>query len=184
MPLAVKGQSPNHWITREIPKSTFEFYLCLSLFNWDECVSVCQVTSVVSDSATQWTVARQAPLSMGFSRVEYWGGWLFSSRGSFWPRDQARFSHVSYIWQPGSLPLAPPGKSYWDRAPAITSWVFSASVSCFTLTGKKFILQLRLPHNTHLYQYTKNANTSLFSSPFLSSHFYKVEDRQWEQKGF
>ena len=24
--------------------------------------------------ATQWTVARQAPLSMGFSRQEYWNG--------------------------------------------------------------------------------------------------------------
>ena len=28
---------------------------------------MCQVTSVVSDSATLWTVTRQAPLSMGFS---------------------------------------------------------------------------------------------------------------------
>ena len=30
--------------------------------------------SVMSDSATAWTVARQAPLSMGFSRQEYWSG--------------------------------------------------------------------------------------------------------------
>ena len=29
---------------------------------------------VVSDSATPWTKARQAPLSMGFSRQEYWSG--------------------------------------------------------------------------------------------------------------
>ena len=28
--------------------------------------------SVVSDSATPWTVAHQAPLSMEFSRQEYW----------------------------------------------------------------------------------------------------------------
>ena len=28
--------------------------------------------SVVSDSVTPWTVARQAPLSIGFSRQEYW----------------------------------------------------------------------------------------------------------------
>ena len=26
-----------------------------------------------------WTVARQAPLSMGFSRQEYWSGWPFPS---------------------------------------------------------------------------------------------------------
>ena len=30
--------------------------------------------SAVSDSATSWTVACQAPLSMGFSRREYWSG--------------------------------------------------------------------------------------------------------------
>ena len=30
--------------------------------------------SVVFDSLTPWTVARQAPLSMGFSRQGYWSG--------------------------------------------------------------------------------------------------------------
>ena len=29
------------------------------------------VTSVVSDSVTQWTITHQAPLSMGFSEHEY-----------------------------------------------------------------------------------------------------------------
>ena len=33
----------------------------------------------VSDSATLWTVARQAPLSMEFSRQEYWSGLPFIS---------------------------------------------------------------------------------------------------------
>ena len=32
--------------------------------------------------ATPWTVACQAPLSMGFSRQEYWSGLLFSSPGN------------------------------------------------------------------------------------------------------
>ena len=31
--------------------------------------------------ATPWTVAHQAPLSMGFSRQEYWGGLPFPSPG-------------------------------------------------------------------------------------------------------
>ena len=30
--------------------------------------------SVVTDSATPWTEARQAPLPMEFSRQEYWSG--------------------------------------------------------------------------------------------------------------
>ena len=37
--------------------------------------------SVMSDSATPRTAARQAPLSMEFSRQEYWGGLSFPSPG-------------------------------------------------------------------------------------------------------
>ena len=33
--------------------------------------------------ATPWTVAYQAPLSMGFSRQEYWSGLSFPSPGIF-----------------------------------------------------------------------------------------------------
>ena len=32
------------------------------------------VALVVSDSVTPWTLARQVPLHMGFSRQEYWSG--------------------------------------------------------------------------------------------------------------
>ena len=36
----------------------------------------------MSDSfATPWTVARQAPLSMGFARQEYWSGLPFPDPG-------------------------------------------------------------------------------------------------------
>ena len=37
--------------------------------------------SAVSDFATPGTVARQAPLSMGFPRQEYWSGLPFPSPG-------------------------------------------------------------------------------------------------------
>ena len=40
-------------------------------------VGVCVLSrSVMSDSVTPWTVARQVPPSMGFSRQEYWSGLL------------------------------------------------------------------------------------------------------------
>ena len=43
------------------------------------CVSAC---SVVADSfVTLWTVAHQAPLSMGSPRQEYWSGWPFLPPG-------------------------------------------------------------------------------------------------------
>ena len=35
----------------------------------------------MSDSAAPWTVAHLAPLSMGFSRQEYWRGFPFPSPG-------------------------------------------------------------------------------------------------------
>ena len=47
------------------------------------CVSLLFSCSVMSDSfVTPWTAARQAPLSVGFSRHEYWRGLPFPS-----PRD-------------------------------------------------------------------------------------------------
>ena len=48
-------------------------------------VPVCEHTQLLSHVqlfATLWTIARQAPLSMGFSRQEYWSGWPFPSPGS------------------------------------------------------------------------------------------------------
>ena len=42
---------------------------------------LCQVTSHVRHFATPWTVAQQAPLSMGFPRQEYWSGLPFPSPG-------------------------------------------------------------------------------------------------------
>ena len=40
----------------------------------DDVRVVCESLSCVQLLATPWTVARQAPLSVGFSRQEYWGG--------------------------------------------------------------------------------------------------------------
>ena len=57
----------------------------LSLLNWIlktvKRVHVCVSRSIVSDSATRWTVACQAPPSIEFSRQEYWSGLPFPSPG-------------------------------------------------------------------------------------------------------
>ena len=72
------------------------------------CVHVCLVTSVVSDSAILWTVAHQAPLSMGFSRQEHWSGLPFHPQGIF-PTQGLNPCLLHLLpWQPGSLPLVPP----------------------------------------------------------------------------
>ena len=41
----------------------------------------CYLLSRIQLFATPWIVARQAPLSMGFSRQEYWSGLPFPSPG-------------------------------------------------------------------------------------------------------
>ena len=42
---------------------------------------MCHVCSVMSHSATPWTVAHQAPLSMEFPRQESWSGLPFPTSG-------------------------------------------------------------------------------------------------------
>ena len=79
-----KRAEPYQWTTREIPKSTFE-YCSMPKPLLLRCVCVCVLNhfSWVWLFATQWTVACQAPLSMGFSRVEYWSGCHFLLQGIF-----------------------------------------------------------------------------------------------------
>ena len=48
--------------------------ICVHIYSW-----LCSVLSRVWLFATPWTVARQAPLPIGFSRQGYCGGLLFSS---------------------------------------------------------------------------------------------------------
>ena len=63
--------------------------------------------SVMSDSATPWTMAHQAPLFMGFPRQEYWGGLPCPSPGDLLdPEKEPR----SPALQADSLPAEPPGK--------------------------------------------------------------------------
>ena len=59
---------------------------------------------------TLWTVACQAPLSMGFSRQEYWMGCHSLLQGIF-PTQGSNLCILCLLhWQVGSLPLVPPGK--------------------------------------------------------------------------
>ena len=51
----------------------------LVVFLYFEYACVLSCFSRVRLFATLWTIARQTPLSMGFSRQEYWSGLLFPS---------------------------------------------------------------------------------------------------------
>ena len=70
-------------------------------------------SSVMSDSETPWTAARQAPLSMGVSRQEHWSGLPFSSPGDLC---DPGVGSVSPAPQVDSLPLSHQGSppQSWD----------------------------------------------------------------------
>ena len=57
---------------------------------------------------TPWTVAQQAPLSMGFSRQEYWSGLPFPSPGD---HHKLGIQPGSAALQADSLPSEPPDEA-------------------------------------------------------------------------
>ena len=61
----------------------------------------------MSNSVTPWTIAYQAPLSMEFSRPEYWRGWPFCFPGDL---SNPGMKPGSCTLQVDSLPSEPPGK--------------------------------------------------------------------------
>ena len=115
----IGGWSLNYWMAWEVPRTrSFQFripkachgicycwvlYMCLS-------AHMLSRFSCVWLFVTPWTVACQAPLSMGFSRQEYWRGLPGPPPGIF--LTQGLNSHLLNFphWQVGSLPLVPSGK--------------------------------------------------------------------------
>ena len=76
------------------------FILCV-------CVHPCTLLSCVCVFVTPWTIARQAPLSMRFSREEYWSVLPFPTLGDF-SDPVIEPTSLSFLhWQADSLPLCP-----------------------------------------------------------------------------
>ena len=76
------------------------------------CVCVCMLShfSCVWLFATPWAVARQVPLSMGFSRQAYWSGLPCPPPGDL-PTQGSNLRLICFLyWQAGSLSLVLPGK--------------------------------------------------------------------------
>ena len=74
------------------------------------CTCMLSCFSRVQLYVTLWTVARQVPLSMGFSRQESWSGLPCPPPGDFPNPGIEPLSLMSPALQVNSLPLAPPGK--------------------------------------------------------------------------
>ena len=85
------------------PRFLQTFQICILTRERSKCVN----HSVMSNSAISWTVDHQAPLSIEFSRQEYWSGLLFLFPGDLLnPEIEPR----SPALRADSLPSEPPGK--------------------------------------------------------------------------
>ena len=78
-------------------------------FMIDVCMSTLRHSSHVLLIVTPWTVACQSPLSMEFSRQEYWSGLPFPSPGDL-PDPGTELG--SPTLQADYLPCKPPGKRF------------------------------------------------------------------------
>ena len=79
----------------------------LKVFNDVTKTTVC---SVISDSfVTLWTLANQAPLSMGLSRQEYWIGLPFPSPEDLHDPGIKSVSPASSVWAGGFFSTEPHG---------------------------------------------------------------------------
>ena len=114
---AVKEWSSNHWIAREFPVLTFseEFEsVVLQNVHHIRFACACSVAQCVRLFSTVWTVARQTPPSVEFSRQEYWIGLPFPYLGDLL---DPGIKPVSPAWWASSLPLCHIG------SPRFSSWV-------------------------------------------------------------
>ena len=76
-------------------------------FNFPHACMHAQLLIHVRLSVTPWAVAHQAPLSMEFSRQEYWSGWPFPTPGNLPDSgDDLCFSCLSCVGRQDSLPLS------------------------------------------------------------------------------
>ena len=111
--------SPKKW--KFLSKANFSPPHFPSVFNMHVLV-----TQLCPALRNPWTVAHQDPLSMGFSRQEYWSGLLLPSPGNLpdpgiKPRSPALWAY--------SLPSELPGKPYLSPTSAVLrKYKFSPSV--------------------------------------------------------
>ena len=107
--------STKRWMDKLRYTHTMEYYIAISGLVSKSCLTL----------ATPWAVACQAPLSMGFSRQEYWSGLPFPS-----PRD-----------------LLNPGIK--SRSPVFRQILYRLSYKGSHITIRRNEVLMDMRHNTH-----------------------------------
>ena len=86
-------------------------------FHWERpcCCCCCLIIHSCPTLCSSWTIACQAPLSMGFPRQEFWSGLPFPSPGDL---PNLGIKLKSPAWQADSLPLSHLGS--WRKTCSVT----------------------------------------------------------------
>ena len=120
--------------------------------------------SVVSSFATPWTVAHQAPLSMGFPRQEYWSGLPFPSPGDL-PHPGIKLRSPSLASR--FFTTTPPGKPF-NFLPLIK---FSLSANCTpTLQPTQTCIHTHTYTHTHTHSSLNHQKKCPGSNQIMISH--------------
>ena len=129
---------------------------------------VCSVASVVSDSVILWTAALQAPLSMEFSRQEYWSiGLPCPPSGDLPDPEVEPTSPVSPALLVDSLPTEQPGKPiyiffFWEKKKKL-------QMNLFTKQKKAH----RHRKQTYSYQRGKKGDKYIRNLGLTCMHYYQ-----------
>ena len=110
--------------------------------------------SCVQLFVTPWTVAHQAPLSMGFSRQEYWSGLPFPSPGNL---PDPGIKPGSPALQADSLPFEPSGKTYTNTHTHIHTHTHTHTyiyICIYSALSLSFSLSLSLSLSIYIYIHT------------------------------
>ena len=118
---------------------------------------------------TPWTVAHQAPLSMGFSRQEYWSGLPFTSPGDL---PNPGIKPRSPALQADALTSEPPGKPSWTEEPGILQFIESQRVGHDWATFTSLLCTILIISYDVGMERTKDTHYPYFISP-LQSHSFK-----------
>ena len=119
--------------------------------------------SRVQLSTTPWTVAHQAPLSMGFSRQEYWSGLpLPSLYGILLLLLLSRFSHVQLCATPQTAAQQAPPSLGFSRQEHWSGLPFPSPM----------LLSIKSRHFSIAHKACHGPTLTSFLSLFLASHSY------------
>ena len=96
-----------------------------------------------------WAIAHQSPLSMGFSRQEYWNGLPFPTPGHLPDPGVKPVSLTSPVLAGGSLTMAPGGKPHTYAEWALVKPYLVISPSSFSKPGSwsSEVFKAPKPHN-------------------------------------